>query len=230
MQSDTLKIAARVVMGILAAIVFATAAMRLRGDFKMPPPKPYEMAMYDVYSDLLQAQRSWWERLIDPRSEAVLIRIETEPGQDHQVRELAFVEASIVPEERFKQAVDLAIADYVKRNCGVLELRREFNLPTYDLISEAEEQALLKERDPGKEDSACRAFQRKYPGYDRWFELSAVGFNEDQTVAVVYMAEWGGSGTQCRGGIFGHGGYQMLHRQNGKWHLMKNQVFSDWIT
>ena len=113
-----------------------------------------------------------------------------------------------MPEERFKQAVDLAVADYVKRNSGVQKLRRKFSLPTYDLISEAEEQALLKEHDPSKEDSACRAFQTKYPGYDRWVELSAVGFNEDQTVAVVYMVEWRGSRQLCSGGISGNGGYK----------------------
>jgi hypothetical protein len=229
-QNGVSKIAARVVMGILAALVLATAAIRMTSDFKVPPPKPYEMAMYDVYSDLLQAQRSWWDRLIDPRSEAVLIRTETEPGQDHQVRGLAFVEASLVPEQRFKQAVDSAIADYAKRNSGVLELRRKFSLPTYDLISDAEEEAVLQKRDPTPRDSACRAFQEKYHGYDRWVELSAVGFNEDQSVAVVYMVEWRGRGPLCSGGIFGHGGYRMLHKQDGKWHLLKNQEFSDWIT
>ena len=230
MQNGISKSAARVVVGILATLVLATAAIRLRRDFKVPPPKPYEMAMYDVYSDLLQAQVSWWDQLIDPRSEAVLIRTETEPGQYHEVRELAFVKASLVPEERFRQAVDIAIADYVKRNSGVLELRRKFTLPTYDLISGAEEQALLKEHDPTPRDSACRAFQKKYPSYDRWVELSAVGFNEDQTVAVVYMVEWSGSSPLCRGGVSGHGGYRMLQKQDSKWHLMKNQVVSDWLT
>jgi hypothetical protein len=113
MQSDTLTIAARVVVGSLAAIVFATAAMRLPADFKVPRPKPYEMAMYDVYSDLLQAQRSWWNQLIVPRSEAVLIRTGTEPGEYHQVRERAYLEASLVPEEQFKQAVDSPQASLV---------------------------------------------------------------------------------------------------------------------
>src|SRR5438067_9244527 len=111
MQNGIFKNAARVVVGILAALVLGTVAIRLPRDLKLPPPKPYEMAMYDVYSDLLQAQRSWWDQLIDPRSEAVLIRAETEPGQYHQVRGPAFVESSLVPEERFKQAVDSAIAD-----------------------------------------------------------------------------------------------------------------------
>jgi hypothetical protein len=230
MQNGTLKIAATVAVGILAALALGTAAIRRTRDFKVPPPKSYDMAMYDVYSDLLQAQHSWWDQLIDPRSEAVLIRIETEPGQYHLVREQGFVEASLVPEERFKQAVDLAITDYVKRNSGVLELRRKFSLPNYDLISGAEEQALLEEHDPSKQDSTCRAFQKKYPGYDRWVELSAVGFNEDQTVAVVYMVEWRGSKPLCSGGIFGNGGYRMLQKQDGKWHLLKNQVVSDWLT
>ena len=167
--------------------------------------------------------------MIDPRPEAVLIRTETGPGQNDQV-DLAFVKASLVPEKQLKPAVDSAIADYVKRNSSVMKLQRDFNLPTYDLMNELEERALLAEQDPSKEDSACRAFHRKYPGYDRWVELSAVGFNEDQTVAVVYLAEWRASDASCQSGIFGHGGYQMLQKEGSNWHLINNQVFSEWIS
>lgn len=227
MQSDTLKLAARVVVGILAALVLATAAIGLRRDFKAPPPKLYDMAMYDVYSDLLQSQLSWWDQLIDRRSEAVLIRTETEPGQDHQVWDLRFVQASLVPEKRFKRAVDLAIADYLKRNTSILELQRRFNLATYDLITQAEEEAVL---DKGLSGSACRVFQQKYGGYERWVEFSAVGFNQDQTVAVVYVVEWRRDGAQCSARRSGTAGYRMLQKRNGKWHLLENQVFSDVLT
>ena len=41
-------------MGILAVIILATAAVRRTASLKAPPPKPYELAMYDVYSDLLK--------------------------------------------------------------------------------------------------------------------------------------------------------------------------------
>jgi hypothetical protein len=97
-------------------------------------------------------------------------------------------------QKRFKQAVDLAIADYLKRNTSILELQRRFNLATYDLITKAEEKAVL---DKGVSGCACRVFQQKYGGYERWVELSAVGFNQDQTVAVVYVVEWRGDGTPC---------------------------------
>jgi hypothetical protein len=43
-----------------------------------------------------------------------------------------------------------------------------------------------------------------------WIELSAVGFNADKTVAVVYM------GHHC-GGLCGGGGFHVLQKKGGKW-------------
>lgn len=50
-----------------------------RKHFRHEGPKPYEVAIYEVYSDLLRTDltdRSWFEQLIDPIPEGVLIRIE----------------------------------------------------------------------------------------------------------------------------------------------------------
>jgi len=222
MRSNTLK-AVIILSGTVGAIVIGLGAMTLVKDSSVPPPKPYNVAMYDVYSDLIQTpEESWWGRLMAPRPKTVLIRLETEPGGPN-----GGIEGSLVPEKRFQHPVDSAIADYLKRNNGILELRKSFNLPAYDLITKAEEKAVLNESIPG---SACRAFQLRHPGYERWVELSAVGFNQDQTMAVVYVVEWRGSRPLCAGGIFGTGGYRMLQKRNGKWHLLENQVFSDWTT
>jgi hypothetical protein len=221
MRSDTLK-SAIILALIIGAMLIGLAATSLMNDSTVPPPKSYDVAMYDVYTDLLEtSQQSWFAQLLEPRFEAVLIRVETESGQDHAT------EGRLAPEKRFKEAVDSAIADYLKRNSSTLELQKNFNLPHYDLITKAEEQAVLNEHVPG---SACRGFQQKQGGYERWVELSAVGFNQYQTVAVVYLVEWRGGPLLCNGGIFGTGGYRMLQKRNGKWHLIENQVFSDWIT
>jgi hypothetical protein len=224
MQGNTLKFVT-IMGGVVGAVVIALGAVTLLKNSSVPPPKPYDVAMYDVYSDLLQTpEESWWIRLIDPRPEAVLIRVETQPGPD------VGIEGALVPDKRFKQAVDSAIADYLKRNIGILELQRKFNLPIYDLFTRAEEETVLKSQLPNGDASACRAFQQKHVGYERWVELSAVGFNQDQTVAVVYLVEWSGGRPLCNSGIFGRGGYRMLQKRGGKWHLMDNQVFSDWDT
>jgi hypothetical protein len=199
MRGKALKLA--VVGGVVGAIVIALGAKTLVDTSTVPPPpKPYDVAMYDVYSALLQSQEGPWLyrvpfQLLHPQPEGVLIRVDTLSLQDsmpyESLRDSLPNEANrpspglgILPEERFKPAVDAAARDYLKRNTGVLELQRKFNLPQYDLFSKAEEQAFLK-GDP----SACQ----KYAGYVRWVELSAVGFNQDQTVAVVHFIEWGAS-------------------------------------
>jgi len=191
-----------------------------------PPssPKPYEEAIYDVYSDLLSQQEGpVLNRLLSPPLGPVLIQVETLSFQDSAPFEPHGAPSGlgVLPkEERFKPAVDSAIADYLKRNEQSFQLQRKFNLSKYDLITKAEEQALGK-NDP----SACQ----KYVGYERWVELSAVGFNQDQTVAVVHFID--GWQRPCSNTMVSvRGKDRMLQKRDGKWRLLANQVFSDWIT
>ena len=115
-------------------------------------------------------------------------------------------------QEHWDKAVASAMADYSRRSKESFQLQRKFNLSKYDLITKAEEQAFRK-----KDPSACQ----KYAGYERWVKLSAVGFNQDQTEAYLYMEEWRG--------YFGHGGSRFLHKRNGKWYLIQ-AFFPGWIT
>ena len=211
---------------ILLSTVLLTLASCTGCAANVPQPETYEVGAYEVYSDLLQQQPSWWERLIYRRPAEVLIRVETEPGRDHQANG-----ADVLPEdERLRQAVDEAVSDYVKRNGSVLKLQRKFDLPKYDLITTAEERAVLEDEGKPQAGSGCWQFTRNHPDYHRWVELSAVGFNKDQTVAVVYIVEWEGGAQLCERGIFGTGGYRMLQKRGGWWRLIKNQIFSDWTT
>jgi len=58
-----------------------------------------------------------------------------------------------------------------------------------------------------------------------------VGFNQDQTVAVVYFVELTATTRDfCSGWTFAKGGYRVLQKRDGKWSLLANQPFSDWIT
>jgi len=235
MRGKALKFA--IIMGaVVGAIGIALGAKTLGDTFTAPPPpKPYNEAMYDVYSDLLQEQElpeaarqflalaRQAQGYPEPEQpEGVLIRIETltfqEPGptKDNGLPRAL----GILPEESFKPAVDSATADYVKRNTEVLKLQKKFNLPHYDLFTKAEEQAFYL-GDP----SACQ----KYSGYDRWVELSAVGFNQDQTVAVVHFIDWKGRTCNGRTIIGATGKDRMLQKRDGKWHLLPSRIFSDWI-
>jgi len=183
------------------------------------PPKPYEEAIYDVYSDLLSEQ----EEFFSPPREPVLIQVETLSFQGSAPYEPngAPRGPGLEPkQERFKPAVNSAIVDYLKRNEQSSQLQRKFHLSKYDLISKAEKQALDK-----NEPSSCQ----KYAGYERWVELSAVGFNQDQTVAVVHFID--GWHRPCSNTTVSvQGKDRMLQKLGGKWHLLANSVFSDWTT
>ena len=206
--------------GVVATVVIAIAARTLVDTSTVPPPpKPYDVAMYEVYSALIpNIEESWLNRLVDPAPAEVLIRAETLTLQGSGLSGTynPSPEGRLVPEEPFKLAVDSAIADYLKRNTTMLELQRKFNLPHYELFAAAEEGS------GNKADATARAFQQKHPGYKRLIELSAVGFNPDQTVAVVYFVETRGP--------FWKAGYRMLQKRGGRWRLLANQAFSDVVS
>ena len=56
-----------------------------------------------------------------------------------------------------------------------------------------------------------RDFYAKYPDSGGYIVMSAVGFNPDKTVAIVYM------GHSC-GSLCGGGRYHFLQKTDGKWH------------
>lgn len=211
-----------IIGAVVGAIVIALGAGTLVDNSTgPPPPKPYDVAVYDVYSAIVpNTQEFGVKRLVDPLPENVLIRAETLTFQDSGWFgvDTPSPEGRLVPDKRFKQAVDSAVADYLKRNTSSLELQRKFNLPHYDLFNKAEEQSM------SKSPATFLAVQQKHPGYERWIELSAVGFNQDQTVAVVYFVE---TRVSTAGGVFANGGYRMLQKRDGRWYLLPNRVFSD---
>lgn len=216
MRGKALK-GAIIIGAVISPIVIALVAKTLvETSTTPPPPKPYDVAIYEVYSALIpNIEESSLNRLINLPPEGVLIRAETLTSEDSGLNGAykPSPEGRLVPEQRFQQAVDSAIADYLKRNTTVLELQRKFDLTHYDLFAAAEQRTI------NNADAASRAFQQKHPGYGRRIELSAVGFNQDQTVAVVYFVETRGS--------FWNAGYRMLQKRGGKWRLLANQVFSD---
>lgn len=203
MRNKALKVAG-IVGGVVGAMIIALVAKTLVDTSTVPPPpKTYDVAMYDVYSDLIpNLHDDFINSLIDPLPQQVLIRVET------------------LADEELQRPLNSAIA--AKRNASSLDLQKRFNLPYYDLFTNAEYRSIFKSA------AACLAFQQKYPGYERLIALSAVKFNQDQTVAVVNFVEERGTREFCNGGSFANGGYRTFQKRGGKWRLLANQAFSDW--
>jgi hypothetical protein len=102
------------------------------------------------------------------------------------------------------KAVALAIEDYKKANSVKWLLERRLRLPrTYTFVTSAEIEALkIRDRNSG--------FFWRFPGNVQIRSLSAVGFNQDKTLAFLEMD------FEC-GGLCGHGRSFTLQKQKGKW-------------
>jgi hypothetical protein len=164
------------------------ACQRSSGEFS-GSGKPYDVAeAYQVYSALIP------ELPPNPETKTWFIRIDTLPigrSLDDQSR------------EQWKQArgADTALDDYFKVNGKTWLLQRKFTLPNpYRLVTR---------------DQLKTMFPRHFRGGnfgELWLELSAVGFNADKTVAVVYMADVCTTSCCCA-----EGNSYVLQKQNGKW-------------
>jgi hypothetical protein len=98
------------------------------------------------------------------------------------------------PEGRWKRTLTHAIANYNEQNAKTYRLQPKFRMKgRYELLSQEEIHTRFKR-----------------PGDGRWLELSAVGFNWERTVAVVWVS-YG-----CPG-LCGSGTFHVLHKRNGKW-------------
>ena len=202
-------------VGVIAIALGAKALVDRSNSNSLP--KPYDVAMYDVYTALIpNTEEVWLNRVLAPPAKDVFIRDKTVSVQDPTIigYEPPSPVGRIVPENRFAEAVNSAIADYLKRNTTTLKLQPRFKLANYHLFARPD-------RKFGKDDDSG-AFVQSRPASARWIELSAVGFNSDQTIAVVYFDEMSGS--------FWDGGFRMLQKRGRKWYLLHNQVFSDVIS
>ena len=150
---------------------------------------------YEVYSTVLPDEWTW--RYAD--SKILLIKAETVSYQ-----------MCLTPDAESAKLLDPAILNYrvVNGMSWTLERKLDISKP-YDLVPGATLQAPFKTSGP----AGWSDFKRAHPDSVGWIELSAVGFNHDKTVAVVYV------GHHC-GGLCGGGGFSVLRKVEGKWKLL----------
>ncbi len=153
-------------------------------------PTPYESQdAYEVYSAILPSE--WPLRVA--HAKALIIQTETR-GYEMCLR----------PEKEWEQKIGPAISDYVRMNAKPSLLQRRINLEIpYQLV-------LADKLRSAIQNGSWEGFQQQYPDSGGWIELSAVGFNNDKTVAVVYMGHY------C-GGLCGGGGFHILEKKDGQW-------------
>lgn len=157
-------------------------------------PKPYEDGeAYTVYSAVLPSEWPWRAA----HAKSLVIRSETKN-----------YEMCLRPENESEEIVGPAISDYLKQNAKPWLLQQQFSIELpYQLVTAGELKSAL---DRG----GWQGFYTQFPDSGGWIELSAVGFNADKTVAVVY------TGHSC-GMLCGGGGFHVLGKKDGKWMPLK---------
>jgi hypothetical protein len=161
---------------------------------------PYDdREAYAVYAVVIP--NDWLVRAAHAKT--LLIRTETEPH-----------EMCVKPDDDAEgRLVKLATEDYEKANAVPWLLQRNFNLDQpYELLPWDETPSSSWFQRPGL--GGWEEFRVRYPDSYGWMELSAVGFNPEKTVAVVYMGH--SCGNLCAGG-----GFTVLRKEAGKWKPMK---------
>lgn len=153
-------------------------------------PPPYEdQEAYEVYSAILPSE---WP-LREAHAKTLIIQNETK-GYEMCLR----------PEKEWQEKIGPAISDYVRSNAkpSILQPRINVEVP-YQLIIADELRSVIQT-------AGWEGFYQRYSDSGGWMELSAVGFNLNKTVAVVYM------GHHC-GTLCGGGGFHVLEKKDGKW-------------
>ena len=108
-----------------------------------------------------------------------------------------------------------AIDNFLELNALPWQLQKHFDINRhYELLADEELKTTFRNGMNGLPSmGGWRTFYERHPDSDGWIELSAVGFNADKTIAVVYMGYYCGEG--CRGGEF-----RALEKKDGKWRLL----------
>jgi hypothetical protein len=147
---------------------------------------------YEIYSAILQSE-SWWR---DTHAKTLIIQTETKS-----------FEMCLRPDKESEEKFGPAISDYVRLNAKPSLLQREIDM-------EIPYQLIMADQLNTNSNTGWAEFYRRYPDSKGWIELSAVGFNNDKTVAVVYM------GHHC-GPLCGRGGFHVLEKKAGRWVELK---------
>lgn len=147
---------------------------------------------YEVYAEVLAKPP---DSRID-NSRTLLIRSDSVPW-----------EMCLFPNQESRKQIGSAINDYVSTNKKAWAFTRRFEIENaYELLDFKKDIWPFFENRP----TGWQEFDAAHPSSRGWYELSAVGFNEDKTIAVVYISN------HC-GWTCGRGEFRVLQKQEGRW-------------
>jgi hypothetical protein len=163
---------------------------------------------YAVYSALLEGAKA--KRLV----------IQTETA-DYPMMGGRESDNCLAPSKGKENIYAPIIAAYRTVNKQKWQLQRKFEIKTpYELAPNTIIDGFFKKGVEG----GWKEFYKQYPNSDGFTQLSAVGFNADKTIAIVYLSN------SC-GGLCGFGTYHVLHKKDGKWTEILGEINScAWVS
>jgi hypothetical protein len=190
-------VAARIGFAFVAVIVLMCCATESFAQ-NSPVAEPYvDDDAYRVFSAVLSRPNS------NVPANTLIIQQETVPHlQDPPAPFADGPEACVFPDVslKFKDA----IADYNRVNQKPWLLQRKFQIDhPYELVTSGTLRALFS-------DGRWDGFYKRFPASDGIFSVSAVGFNREKTLAILY------GGTAC-GDLCGSWSFHLLEKVDGKW-------------
>lgn len=158
-------------------------------------PKPYDDSdAYEVYAAIIGNE---W-----PISAAKATRLVLQA----EITTFPFRPMCLKPAPGDELTLGPLLTSYTKANEEPRVLQKSFKLDIpYELVSRSELDKIFAPNSEG-----WKPFNTKYPNSGGFIHMSAVGFNADKTLALVYMGHW------C-GGLCGGGTHHLLEKRDGNW-------------
>jgi hypothetical protein len=192
-----LKRALVLILVLLAALITVLVIRARRAEAAaMRAPDIYNVAeAYEVYSEIIPDERS-----IDNANGKIVVQQETESNPFIGSPDTCF-DADVVTE--YREAFD----GYRQANSQRWTLRPAMQFDrSFEMITKKEIDNFFRVGPPG-----WQHFYQHHPNSGGYVEVSAIGFNREHTVALVYV------GNSC-GGQCGDWTYHLLQRdRHGKW-------------
>ena len=193
-------------LGLLGLIVMATLVavppLLSDSDQSMKSIAAYEDPdAYEVYSAVLSLHGSWQ----DSKSLLILQNLPPKEWPIGSARE------ALQGNAEFAKQFDPIFKSFEQTNRESSLLQYHFSIQkSYQIVASVKLDAAFRRRAPNAADDGWEGFRQSFPDSSGYVILSAVGFNSEKTIGLVYVEY------RC-GGLCGSSAYYILEKRGGTW-------------
>jgi hypothetical protein len=186
---------------VVAALVAFSPVRSDTGESRKSPAPYEDLDAYQVYSIVLSMGGGWQD------SKSLLI-LQNIPPKEWPT---GSPQGALQGNAEFSKQFDGIFKSFEQANSEPLLVQYHFAIPKpYQIVSSAELDATFRRRAPNTIDDGWEGFRQSFPDSMGYLILSAVGFNSERTIALVYVEY------RC-GGLCGSSRYYTLEKRDGRW-------------